>query len=1579
MGDSYRLRTQVGINQTINVQLDQEFEFLEILSLKIQQSDIYTRSCADYGVLVGRVIANNGFGIPNAKVSVFIPLSPIDESNPIITSIYPYKSPQDRNEDGFRYNLLPYEKSYPSHSPTGTFPSRLDVLTGNTAVDIYDRYYKFTTKTNSSGDYMIMGVPLGSQSIVMDLDLSDIGEFSLTPQDLIRMGLANESQVNGSEFRTSEDLNSLPQIINITKNIEVSPLWGDPSICQIAINRLDFDLRDELNIDIQPTAVFIGSIFSSSLNNRVRPGSLSDSVISSKMGSLCNLETGPGQILSIRQTIQQDKDGNPILEVYGLGNSGNLIDGDGTWMVELPMNLEYISTNEFGERVVSTDGTVGIPTKGKYRFKIKWKQPTNNSQQKRRAYFLVPNVREYGWDLQGDNDPNFETNFQLNSYKQLRSSYYFGLDWTGYTNGITSKTLRNEKLNQIIDCQDTFYEFSYNRVYTVSNLIDQFKSGGIGSFVGIKEIQDQSCSETTNKFPVNEAYPNPNADINRFITQINALYTLYARLIWVLNILLAPIGSLLALFGGPCIGPIFKLPMITYPECEECQCDATEVPFPDTNNQTPPPPEGILTQFSNPQFYVDSLTDYFISQGIQNNVDLYVEMASDVLASNSPFGSLKNVPKSRELYFGEEGVSRFAYSVDLPLAERINVFNGRKNYFDGINKIKVSFNTSSNVGVFHYDNCLVIITNEQLTPGDMLTVNNPNNTGDVNFLGQGIGVTYDEFGNPNGDVEASSRCPGTTIFPNEINVSYAESQTTSQTVSYVVTSGFDYTQVSFPSDVEYFQVIYSSSIPEVEQLWDTSTPQSFPNVLSSSVNVVFAKTDTNNTTSYKFDTQIPFQSYKYFQNIEGKYVTILQRGVDPYSPKYPNKYSLGKIFGLDMDDLIVEVDARLNIPIQPLPNTNLSVQVPSQNGMMYPSYFFQPQPWNPETLTGYLGFTTIPPINYGSIDADYNNIGMNTLPLTNGVLSKVTKTNNVFWSFSPQSTKYDSAEDLSGVGFLYGDFPIPGFNQNFTYSYINMLYYSPIFVGAYQISNPNKTIIRTDRLPSSDNENEFLNTNINKYPLLQQNQFFRMYVFTEDNEIIDITQPGDIRVPPSNPQDIDGLPGSQNILDTLQCENMVSIKCYEGFGETFSVNPNCAESDRVEKGCYIIGKCLGTPRGIINDLNALTEWRIRKILMYSICNGFLSESFTNNWINGTLFMFPIQINKNFTSNNTATYKYPRNVTFFDDQTNNLYYRSSPYHFTALKKEFVGKNAENIIGNINNKNLLFPTTIVDLGFKSEVYSEIIPTPDTKAYVVNQLDSTSYGDNTDLVNLFAISRLTNASFWANLSPTGVLGALFNRYTNVLQNLFNSRVDADFAQLSSINSEVGNIDFTSDFYTFNPSDPNNSTIITGTSDKPVMGVWFSSTTEDLQIKDFMTPGKINFTADNGSVFPYTFGIKSQVVPMYRWKLKTTSIIFGNQQNDWITSKTDGNGPGFVAKPYQSLDRETIGEYFVSNIVTQNEDKRGYIFSRDANGDYSLNGANGRDKFIVGAPFHFYFGIKKGFSAFDKFSQKYLPSEEI
>lgn len=90
MPKSVRIRTTPGNEKSLKVMLEQDFEFLEILSLKLNQADIYTRVCSDYGVVVGRVFVNGGYGLANARVSVFIPIEDVDLSNPVISELYPY-------------------------------------------------------------------------------------------------------------------------------------------------------------------------------------------------------------------------------------------------------------------------------------------------------------------------------------------------------------------------------------------------------------------------------------------------------------------------------------------------------------------------------------------------------------------------------------------------------------------------------------------------------------------------------------------------------------------------------------------------------------------------------------------------------------------------------------------------------------------------------------------------------------------------------------------------------------------------------------------------------------------------------------------------------------------------------------------------------------------------------------------------------------------------------------------------------------------------------------------------------------------------------------------------------------------------------------------------------------------------------------------------------------------------------------------------------------------------------------------------------------------------------------------------
>ncbi len=253
----HRISTNLGKDQLVRVELKQDFDLLEILSLKFTQKEVYTSLCADYGVVVGRISVNDGFGIPNARVSIFIPIDENDQLDPLISQLYPYTSISDRNEDGYKYNLLPSRQQHSGHSPTGTFIDQEDILTREEYLEIFEKYYKYTVKTNESGDFMIWGVPLGSQTIHVDVDLSDIGCQSLVPYDFIYEGISEEKFENKYTYMSSENLDTLPQIISFDKTIEVYPFWGNEDLCEIGITRTDFDLGTR-GVRIQPYALMMG-------------------------------------------------------------------------------------------------------------------------------------------------------------------------------------------------------------------------------------------------------------------------------------------------------------------------------------------------------------------------------------------------------------------------------------------------------------------------------------------------------------------------------------------------------------------------------------------------------------------------------------------------------------------------------------------------------------------------------------------------------------------------------------------------------------------------------------------------------------------------------------------------------------------------------------------------------------------------------------------------------------------------------------------------------------------------------------------------------------------------------------------------------------------------------------------------------------------------------------------------------------------------------------------------------------------------------------------------------------------------
>ena len=432
---SYRIRTTVGreSDSFLDIHLDQDYDSLEILSLKISDKDVYKLHNSDYGVVVGRVLANGNFGVPNAKISVFIPA---DEQNSDmkVWNLYPYTSTSTRNNDNIRYNLLPDKSVKDCHKAVGTFPNKTFLLENDSLLEVFDDYYLYTTRTNAAGDYIICGVPTGMQTIHMDLDLSDCGILSQRPRDFVYKGYTVEQFENPNQFKKDENLDSLSQIFSQNQPVYVNPFWGNEDNGEeIGITRADI----EISFKFEPTCVFMGSAISDNVSNGVGK----KCVPTNQMGAMDELTAGEGTIEMIRKT----PNGN-VEEFAIKGNQ--LINGNGVWCYQIPMNLDYMMTDEYGNMVPTDDPEKGIPTRTRVRFRASLTDMENSSQSFYRAKYLIPNNPDI---------EKMEVDYDFGTYTDEDS--YRDLFWNGVYSVKSyiprfqkSKRWRNERFSGIKAC-----------------------------------------------------------------------------------------------------------------------------------------------------------------------------------------------------------------------------------------------------------------------------------------------------------------------------------------------------------------------------------------------------------------------------------------------------------------------------------------------------------------------------------------------------------------------------------------------------------------------------------------------------------------------------------------------------------------------------------------------------------------------------------------------------------------------------------------------------------------------------------------------------------------------------------------------------------------------------------------------------------------------------------------------------------------------------------------------------------------------------------------------------------------------
>ena len=508
MDKNLRIHTNIASDTILNVNMQQDYDFLEVLSIKLRQKDAYKLHSSNYGVIIGRVLANDAFGIPNAKIAVFIPRDNDDASD--LESIYPYAEITSKDKEGRRYNLLPDYSDDECYRIVGTFPNKRLMLDNDSYLEVYDKYWKYSTVTNNAGDYMIFGVPTGNQQIHVDIDLSDIGILSQKPRDFEYKGYNLTMFDNPNQFKESTNLDSLAQLFSQNKSVFVYPFWGDDDNGVAVITRADIQIQYKF----EPTCVFMGSIVSDNEGNAI--GHKCAAEVDNGMNN--QLIAGQGTIEMIRKTT----DG--LVEEYQI-QGNQLIDEDGVWCYQIPMNLDFVGTDEYGNIVPTDNPNRGIPTRTQVRFRISKIETGDEGFSRHTAKYLVPMnpiFAEHNVNVDGKATNGVVPVVELKG-QDVEKMYNFG-----------SSTP-----------QSCFRDLYWNNVYSVKNYIPKVQVAHRPYSKNYSALKGSNLAEDQNPIPYNKL----RVDIPFMYMIVCILFTVVMWIVSLINLMICMIDKIFAIFN----------------------------------------------------------------------------------------------------------------------------------------------------------------------------------------------------------------------------------------------------------------------------------------------------------------------------------------------------------------------------------------------------------------------------------------------------------------------------------------------------------------------------------------------------------------------------------------------------------------------------------------------------------------------------------------------------------------------------------------------------------------------------------------------------------------------------------------------------------------------------------------------------------------------------------------------------------------------------------------------------------------------------------------------------------------------
>lgn len=226
-----------------NITLTRSFETLDTLKIYNKPINSIEQQEATTGVLFGKLQAiqtlkdevGNNIRIPLRNVPIGI-FNPTEE----------FQAPMslDNNGDRFFMNLL--ESSTPNqYFSIESFTADTKLLKTQAQFLSVPEKFKYITTTNDNGEFVIYNAPIGSQTLVMEVDLFKQG---LTKDEII---------LNNFPFPTNDDSNigEFPCYVYNQVPVDVIPAWGNNQSGYTEVNiNVNLDLRKWATYIFPPAA-----------------------------------------------------------------------------------------------------------------------------------------------------------------------------------------------------------------------------------------------------------------------------------------------------------------------------------------------------------------------------------------------------------------------------------------------------------------------------------------------------------------------------------------------------------------------------------------------------------------------------------------------------------------------------------------------------------------------------------------------------------------------------------------------------------------------------------------------------------------------------------------------------------------------------------------------------------------------------------------------------------------------------------------------------------------------------------------------------------------------------------------------------------------------------------------------------------------------------------------------------------------------------------------------------------------------------------------------------------------------------